>query len=89
MGVKENGGSGRLSQPPEWRDFIMKRFLSLVLAMLIAITMLIIPASAENYATAVVKGGWLRLRAEASASSETISAYFTGTQVTIIGTSGE
>mgnify|MGYP000413431741 FL=1 len=57
----------------------MKRFLSLVLAMLIAITMLIIPASAENYATAVVKGGWLRLRAEASASSETISAYFTGT----------
>ena len=67
----------------------MKRFLSLVLAMLIAITMLIIPASAENYATAVVKGGWLRLRAEASASSETISAYFTGTQVTIIGTSGE
>ena len=57
--------------------------------MLIAITMLIIPASAENYATAVVKGGWLRLRAEASASSETISAYFTGTQVTIIGTSGE
>ena len=32
----------------------MKRFLSLVLAMLIAITMLIIPASAENYATAVV-----------------------------------
>ena len=89
MGVKENGGSGRLSRPPEWRDFIMKRFLSLVLAMLIAITMLIIPASAENYATAVVKGGWLRLRAEASASSETISAYFTGTQVTIIGTSGE
>ena len=67
----------------------MKRFLSLVLAMLIAITMLIIPASAENYATAVVKGGWLRLRAEASTSSETISAYFTGTQVTIIGTSGE
>lgn len=67
----------------------MKRFFSLVLAMLIAITMLIIPASAENYATAVVKGGWLRLRAEASASSETISAYFTGTQVTIIGTSGE
>ena len=67
----------------------MKRFLSLVLAMLIAITMLAIPASAENYATAVVKGGWLRLRAEASASSETISAYFTGTQVTIIGTSGE
>lgn len=67
----------------------MKRFLSLVLAMLIAITMLIIPASAENYVTAVVKGGWLRLRAEASASSETISAYFTGTQVTIIGTSGE
>ena len=60
MGVKENGGSGRLSRPPEWRDFIMKRFLSLVLAMLIAITMLIIPASAENYATAVVKGGWLR-----------------------------
>ena len=67
----------------------MKRFLSLVLAMLIAITMLAIPASAENYATAVVKGGWLRLRAEASASSETISAYFTGTQVTIIGTSGD
>ena len=67
----------------------MKRFLALVLAMLIAIPMLLIPASAENYATAVVKGGWLRLRAEASASSETISAYFTGTQVTIIGTSGE
>lgn len=67
----------------------MKRFLSLVLAMLIALTMLAIPASAENYATAVVKGGWLRLREDASASSATISAYFTGTQVTIIGTSGE
>lgn len=67
----------------------MKRFLSLVLAMLIALTMLVIPASAENYATAVVKGGWLRLREDASASSATISAYFTGTQVTIIGTSGE
>lgn len=67
----------------------MKRFLSLVLAMLIALTMLALPASAENYATAVVKGGWLRLREEASASSATISAYFTGTQVTVIGTSGD
>ena len=45
MGVKENGGSGRLSRPPEWRDFIMKRFLSLVLAMLIAIVIPIILTS--------------------------------------------
>ena len=67
----------------------MKRFAALILTLAILLTALAIPsASAADYATATVKGGWLRLREGASAASKTISAYYTGTTVTILGGSG-
>ena len=46
-------------------------------------------AQAASYATATVKGGWLRLRDGASTDAKTISAYFTGTTVKLLGGSGE
>jgi len=68
----------------------MKRFAALILTLAIVLTMLALPpALADDYATAMVKGGWLRLRDGASQSANTISAYFTGTTVTILGGSGE
>ena len=68
----------------------MKRFAALILTLAIVLTMLAIPrAVADDYATATVKGGWLRLRDGASSYANTISAYFTGTTVTILGGSGE
>lgn len=82
----------------------MKRIVSSALALLLTVTTLSTPALAATTGsdiatvqavatsstsnTAVVKGGWLRLRADASYTSETLASYYTGTQVTIIGTSG-
>lgn len=43
--------------------------------------------AAAQYATVV--GGWLRLRANASFEAETITSYYTGTVVEILGASGE
>ncbi len=68
----------------------MKRLTALILTMALLCTLLIAPsASAASYATATVVGGWLRLRAEPNDDSQTISAYFTGTTVTILGGSGQ
>ena len=68
----------------------MKRILSAILILTLLLTLAAIPAAqADGYATAVVKGGWLRLRDGASSDAETISAYYTGTKVTILGGSGE
>jgi len=68
----------------------MKRSIAWILTLTMLLCMLAIPtAQAASYATATVKGGWLRLRAEASYKAETISAYYTGTNVTILGGSGE
>lgn len=68
----------------------MKRLIAMLLTLALLLTATLIPAAhAENYATAVVKGGWLRLRDGASTDAETISAYFTGTTVTVLGTSGQ
>jgi len=67
----------------------MKRFAALILSLAILLTVLAIPtALADQYATATVKGGWLRLRDGASADANTISAYYTGTTVTILRGSG-
>ena len=66
---------------------MMKRLTALVLTLALTLA-LCIPAQAADYATAVVKGGWLRLRDGASSDAETISAYYTGTEVTILGGSG-
>lgn len=69
---------------------IMKRFAALILSMALLMTATAVPAAlAADYATATVKGGWLRLRDGASTDAKTISAYFTGTTVTLLGGSGE
>ena len=63
----------------------MKRIAALLLMLTLLLTMLVMPAAyADDYATAVVKGGWLRLRDGASKDAKTVSAYFTGTAVTIL-----
>ena len=68
----------------------MKRFSALILVLAVLVTLLAIPAaSADQYATAVVKGGWLCLPEGASQESKTISAYYTGAKVTILGGYGE
>lgn len=68
----------------------MKRLISMILCAAMLLMVLAMPAAhADSYATAVVKGGWLRLRDGASTEAKTISAYFTGTTVTVLGTSGQ
>ena len=68
----------------------MKRLTAIILTLALLMTLCAIPAAqADSYATATVKGGWLRLRSGASTDAETISAYYTGTTVTILGGSGE
>lgn len=65
----------------------MKRSLAILLAVVLLVSML--PAAslaASQYATVV--GGWLRLRSGASYDSDTITSYYTGTQVKILGQSG-
>ena len=58
----------------------MKRLTALLLILALALSLLApLAAQAASYATATVKGGWLRLRAEPSYWAETISAYYTGT----------
>lgn len=67
----------------------MKRIAALILILALLLTTAAVPAAhADDYATATVKGGWLRLRDGASTSAKTISAYFTGTTVTLLGGSG-
>ena len=67
---------------------MMKRLTAIILTLALTLA-LCAPAQAAEYATAVVKGGWLRLRDGASSDAETISAYYTGTVVTILGGSGQ
>lgn len=68
----------------------MKRLITMILTLALVLTLAApYAASADSYATATVKGGWLRLRAGASMEAETISAYFTGATVTILSTTGE
>ncbi len=65
----------------------MKRFLAILLAATLLLSLA--PATsmaATQYATVI--GGWLRLRAEPNFSATTITSYYTGTQVKVLGTSG-
>lgn len=66
----------------------MKRIAALCLALLLLVGTL--PAQQAQAATLTmkVKGGWLRLRDEASFSGDTISSYYTGTTVTVLSTKG-
>ncbi len=66
----------------------MKRIFAWLLSLTLLLTCLSLPAAHADQATAIVKGGWLRLRDTPSSSGDTISAYFTGTTVTILGGSG-
>lgn len=65
----------------------MKRFLALTLALALALTLVTCGAQAANQ-TATVKGGWLRLRAAPSMDAMVLGSYYTGTQVTVLGTVG-
>jgi len=65
----------------------MKRTLAILLAAVLMLSML--PAAslaASQYAEVV--GGWLRLRAGASFDADTITSYYTGSQVKILGSHG-
>ena len=65
----------------------MKRFFAVLLTVIMLMSM--IPAvslAAPQYAAVV--GGWLRLRADTSFESDTITSYYTGTVVEILGSYG-
>ena len=66
----------------------MKRFLAICLTLTLLLgTIPMLSASAET--TMTVTGGWLRLRAEPSFSATTLASYYTGTTVTVLGTSSD
>lgn len=67
-------------------DRTMKRIVALCLALVLLLGTL--PASQADTLTMKVKGGWLRLRSEASFNGSTISSYYTGTTVTVLSTRG-
>ena len=66
----------------------MKRILAMLLALVLLLGVMPAPKAQAGPATATVKGGWLRLRDGASFDAETIASYYTGTRVTVLGTSG-
>ena len=66
----------------------MKRILALLLTFVLILGVMPAPQAQAANATATVKGGWLRLRDDASFDAETIASYYTGTRVTVLGTSG-
>lgn len=68
----------------------MKRLLAICLAALLVLGCLPVmnEAKAATYQTATVKGGWLRLRSAPSFDAQVLGSYFTGTELTVLGTSG-
>ncbi len=66
----------------------MKRLISLCVALALVLCLWPQPAAQAASQTGTVKGGWLRLRATASMTAETLASYPTGTTVTILSTSG-
>ena len=69
----------------------MKRFFSICLILTLLVGMIVLPqasATATGTQTAVVHGGWLRLRAQPSFDAETLTSYYTGTVVTVLQTTG-
>ena len=65
----------------------MKRMLSICLVLILLLTAIPISSMALSQ-YGYVTGGWLRLRSAASFDSSTISSYYTGTQVKILGSTG-
>lgn len=67
----------------------MKRLMAICLALALLICAVPMPqADAATNMTATVTGGWLNLRASASTSAKSLGSYYTGTKVTILGSSG-
>ena len=66
----------------------MKRMLAICLAITLLFTAMPIAASLALSQYGTVTGGWLRLRSAPSFDASTVSSYFTGTQVKILGSSG-
>lgn len=67
----------------------MKRMIALCAALMLIVNILPVPsAHAADIQIGIVKGGWLRLRETASFSAKTLASYNTGTQVTILSSSG-
>jgi len=66
----------------------MKRCIATLLAVVLLVGLLPVMSAqaATQYATVV--GGWLRLRADASFNAKTITSYYTGTQIKILGSAG-
>ncbi|MGN1019846.1 MAG: SH3 domain-containing protein [Aristaeellaceae bacterium] len=70
---------------------MFKRILAMCLALIMCVGVLTLPVQTAQAATttATVKGGWLRLRAQPSFDAVTITSYYTGTVVTVLGSSGK
>ena len=66
----------------------MKRILALCMTLVLLLGMLPMPQAEAASLTLTVKGGWLRLRDEASYNGDTIASYYTGTKVTVLDTKG-
>ena len=67
----------------------MKRLMAICLALVLLIGVMPMPqADAATNMTATVKGGWLNLRESPSTSAKSLGSYYTGTKVTILGSSG-
>ena len=71
---QECSASARIYSITPWEVETMKRFAALILTLTLLMTAMIPTALADDYATATVKGGWLRLRDGASTDAKTISA---------------
>ena len=69
---------------------MMKRLLALCLTLLLLVGAAVLPVQEAQAAstTATVKGGWLRLRSGPSYTHSTITSYYTGTVVNVLGSSG-
>lgn len=67
----------------------MKRLMALCLALMLLVCAIPMrQADAAANMTATVKGGWLNLRTAPRTSASIIDSFYTGTKVTILGSSG-
>lgn len=69
-------------------DGTMKSIAALCLTLILLLGVVPAQQAEADNLTMKVKGGWLRLRDEASFSGDTISSYYTGTTVTVLNTKG-
>ena len=66
----------------------MKRLMAFCLALMLLVCAMPMHEADAATTTATVKGGWLRLRESPSTSANTIASFYTGTKVTILGSTG-